>query len=63
MATKRRSAKDYEAMADDYGANPPRPDEILAVQVNPAALNMGRPAATPETTDRNSEADDGGLRP
>jgi len=37
------SDDDYAAMADDYATTPPTADDIIAVDVNPAALGMGRP--------------------
>ena len=38
-----RNDDDYAAMADDYATTPPTADEVIAVEVNPAALGMGRP--------------------
>ncbi|AMY20077.1 MULTISPECIES: hypothetical protein [Nocardiaceae] len=35
--------EDYGAMADDYATTPPTSDEVVAIDVNPAALAMGRP--------------------
>lgn len=44
MASKRKlTDAEYAEMADDYEANPPRPEEILAVQINPAALRPSTP--------------------
>ncbi|WP_336819871.1 CopG family transcriptional regulator [Gordonia sp. MMO-8] len=34
---------DYDAMADDYEANPPTADEVLSITVDPIALKRGRP--------------------
>lgn len=39
------SDADYEAMADDYEAHPPRADEIVSAEIDPAVLRMGRPLA------------------
>jgi hypothetical protein len=44
MTTRKRlTDTDYAEMAKDYAANPPTADEVLAVEVNPAFLRMGRP--------------------
>ncbi|MBT0566070.1 hypothetical protein [Williamsia sp. CHRR-6] len=37
--------EDYAAMAEDYATAPPTADEVRAVELNPAALAMGRPPA------------------
>ncbi|MCV7049915.1 ribbon-helix-helix protein, CopG family [Mycobacterium heidelbergense] len=37
-------------MAADYAANPPRPDEIRSVTINPAFLRKGRPTASDESS-------------
>lgn len=41
---KRLSDAEYAEMAKDYAVNPPAANEIVAVEVNPALLRMGRPA-------------------
>lgn len=35
---RRRTAADYEAAADSYEAEPIRADEVISIEVNPAAL-------------------------
>ena len=37
------SDDDYTAMTDNYATTPPTANEIVAVDVNPAALGIGRP--------------------
>lgn len=45
MATKKLTDADYAEMAADYEAHPPTADEVVAIEVNPGLLRMGRPAA------------------
>lgn len=47
-SSKRPTDADYEDLADSYEAEPPRADEILGIEVNPARLPIGRPAAGSE---------------
>lgn len=42
---ERLTDADYDAMAVDYAANPPRPEELLDIEVNPAYLTVGRPTS------------------
>ncbi len=44
MSKRRRTDAEYAEMAKDYEDHPPTTDEVLAVEVNPAYLRMGRPA-------------------
>lgn len=50
--SKRLTAAEYSALADDYERNPPTADEVISVEVDPSVLRMGRPlgGATPGKT-------------
>lgn len=52
MSSKRLTDADYEDLADSYEAEPPRADEILSIEVDPARLHIGRPAASTEPAGR-----------
>ncbi len=45
MTTKRRpTTSEYDALAKSYVAEPPRADESISIEANPAVLRTGRPA-------------------